>query len=360
MGLRTTRSTGYRGGSVATAGDHRLPEPAPDARRRYARPISRIVVIGATGHVGTYLVPRLVRAGHEVVALSRGARDPYLPAPEWRSVERVEVDRDAEDAAGTFGDRIAALAADAVVDMICFTPESAQQLVDALRPARPLLLHCGTIWVHGPASRVPVTEDEPRTAYGEYGTGKVAIEALLHREAIAGGVPSVVLHPGHISGGPWPVITPAGNLDLDVWRRLAVGEPVALPDLGLGVLHHVHADDVAQAFELALSRPAAIGSSFHVVSEQAMTLRGLAAGVAAWFGREPVLEFVDWSEFERRVGAEHAGATRDHVGRSIAASIDRARDVLGYRPRFSSLDAVRESLRWLAENGHVDLDGQTF
>jgi hypothetical protein len=138
----------------------------------------------------------------------------------------------------------------------------------------------------------------------------------------------VVLHPGHISG-PWPVITPAGNLDLDVWRRLASGEPLPLPDLGLGVLHHVHADDVAQAFERALTRPAAIGSSFHVVSEQAMTLRGLAAGVAGWFGREPVIDLVDWSEFERRVGTEHAGVSREHVARSIAASVDRARDVLG-------------------------------
>ena len=319
--------------------------------------MSRIVVIGATGHVGTYLVPRLVRAGHEVVALSRGEREPYVPAPEWRAVERVTADREAEDAAGTFGERIAALAPDAVVDMVCFTPESARQLLDALRPSRPLLLHCGSIWVHGPVARVPVTEDEPRTAYGEYGTGKVAIEALLHREAVAGGVPSVVLHPGHISG-PWPSITPAGNLDLDVWRRLAVGEPLALPGLGLGVLHHVHADDVAQAFERALARPGAIGSSFHVVSEQAMTLRGLAAGVAGWFGREPVLEFVEWAEFERRVGAGHAEATREHVARSIAASIDRAREVLGYRPRFSSLDALHESLRWLAHNGHVDLGGQ--
>ena len=319
--------------------------------------MSRIVVIGATGHVGTYLVPRLVRAGHEVVALSRGEREPYVPAPEWRAVERVTADREAEDAAGAFGERIAALAPDAVVDMVCFTPESASQLLDALRPARPLLLHCGSIWVHGPVARVPVTEDEPRTAYGEYGTGKVAIEALLHRETVAGGVPSVVLHPGHISG-PWPSITPAGNLDLDVWRRLAVGEPLALPGLGLGVLHHVHADDVAQAFERALTRPAAIGSSFHVVSEQAMTLRGLAAGVAGWFGREPVLEFVEWAEFERRVGAGHAEATREHVARSIAASIDRAREVLGYRPRFSSLDALHESLRRLADSGQVDLGGQ--
>jgi nucleoside-diphosphate-sugar epimerase len=319
--------------------------------------MSRVVVIGATGHVGTYLVPRLVRAGHEVVALSRGAREPYRPAPEWRRVERVLVDREAEDAAGAFGERIAALAADAVVDMLGFTPESAQQLVEALRPTRPLLVHCGTIWVHGPVARVPVTEDEPRTAYGEYGTGKAAIEALLHRETIAGGVPSVVLHPGHISG-PWPCITPAGNLDLDVWRRLATGEPLPLPDLGLGVLHHVHADDVAQAFERALTRPAAIGSSFHVVSEQAMTLRGLAAGVAGWFGREPVIDLVDWAEFERRVGAEHAEASREHVARGIAASIDRAREILGYRPRYSSLAALRESLRWLAANGHVDLGGQ--
>ncbi|GAA2511793.1 reductase [Winogradskya humida] len=315
------------------------------------------MVIGATGHVGTYLVPRLVRAGYEVVAVSRGERAPYHDAPEWRSVERVAADREAEDAAGTFGARIAALQPDAVIDLICFTPGSARQLVDALRPTRPLLLHCGTIWVHGHTARVPVTEDEPRTAYGEYGTGKAAIEELLHRETLAGGVPTVVLHPGHISGPGWPVITPAGNLDPDVWRRLATGEPVALPAFGLGVLHHVHADDVAQAFERALTRPAAIGQSFHVVAEQAMTCRGLAAGVAAWFGREPVLDLVDWPEFEERAGAEHAGATREHVERSIAASIDRARAVLGYAPRYSSLDALRESVRWLAGHDQLDLDG---
>jgi uncharacterized protein YbjT (DUF2867 family) len=57
--------------------------------------MSRVAVIGATGHVGTYLVPRLVRAGHDVVALSRGEREPYSPAPEWRAVERLTVDRDA-------------------------------------------------------------------------------------------------------------------------------------------------------------------------------------------------------------------------------------------------------------------------
>jgi nucleoside-diphosphate-sugar epimerase len=320
----------------------------------------RVVVIGATGHIGSYLVPRLVRAGYEVVAVSRGDRVPYHEAVEWRSAQRVSADRDAEDVAGTFGARIAGLRPDAVVDLICFSPESAQQLVDALRPTRPLLLHCGTIWVHGRAARVPLSEDEPRTGYGEYGVGKVAIEALLQRETLAGGVPSVVLHPGHISGPGWPVITPAGNLDAHVWRRLATGEPLPLPALGLGVLNHVHADDVAQAFERALTRPTAIGASFHVVAEQAMTCRGLAAGVAAWFGREPVLDLVDWTEFEHRVGPAHAAVTRDHIERGIAASIDRSRSVLGYVPRYSSLESLHESLRWLVEHDQVDVGGQPF
>ena len=34
--------------------------------------MSRVVVIGATGHVGTYLVPRLVRGGHRPGAPTRG------------------------------------------------------------------------------------------------------------------------------------------------------------------------------------------------------------------------------------------------------------------------------------------------
>jgi nucleoside-diphosphate-sugar epimerase len=320
--------------------------------------MSRVVVIGATGHIGSYLVPRLVRGGHDVTALSRGLRAPYHECPEWQHVTTVTIDRDALDAAGTFGAQVAALRPDVVIDLVCFTAASAAQLVAALRPSRPLLVHCGTIWVHGPALRVPVTEDEPRTAYGEYGTGKAEIEALLHAETAAGGVPSVVLHPGHISGPGWPVITPAGNLDPGTWTALATGAPLALPDHGLGILHHVHADDVAQAFELALSRPAAIGASFHVVAGQAMTLRGLAAGAAGWFGREPALDFVDWPEFERRAGPEHAAATREHTFRGIAASIARSRAVLGYEPHYSSLDALREALAWLAAAGRADLGGQ--
>ncbi|WP_432521247.1 NAD-dependent epimerase/dehydratase family protein [Kineococcus sp. SYSU DK006] len=315
----------------------------------------RVVVIGATGHVGTHLVPRLVGAGHEVVALSRGERQPYHPHPAWERVERVVADREAEDAAGTFGERVAALGADAVVDLVCFTPASARQLVAALRPRGTFLLHCGTIWVHGPAAASPLREDDPREPFGEYGTQKAAIEELLLAETRGGGLPTTVLHPGHISGAGWPVITPLGNLDPDVWHRLATGRPLLVPGLGLETLHHVHADDVAQGFELALAAPrAAAGESFHVVSERALTVRGFARAAAGWFGREADLRPVSWEEFRAAAG-EHADASWEHLSRSHSASTRKARELLGYRPRRTSLETAREAVDDLAARGLLDL-----
>ena len=47
----------------------------------------KIVIIGGTGHVGTYLVPYLVEAGHEVVCVNRGQRTPYRPHSAWKHVQ---------------------------------------------------------------------------------------------------------------------------------------------------------------------------------------------------------------------------------------------------------------------------------
>src|SRR4051812_45660952 len=105
----------------------------------------RIVVIGATGHIGTYLIPRLVSAGHDLIALSRGEREPYKPHQAWSKAERVSIDRSSEETAGTFGKSIVSLRPDVVIDLICFTVDSAQHLVKALEGTDALLLHCGTI-----------------------------------------------------------------------------------------------------------------------------------------------------------------------------------------------------------------------
>src|ERR1700760_388127 len=94
--------------------------------------MARIVVIGGSGHVGTYLLPALVARGHEVVNVSRGTAAPYRDHAAWKAVEQGIVDRRVEEAEGKFGVRIAGLNADIVVDMISFQLEGAQQLVEAL------------------------------------------------------------------------------------------------------------------------------------------------------------------------------------------------------------------------------------
>lgn len=318
----------------------------------------RIVVIGASGHVGGYLVPRLVRDGHEVVAVTRGSSHPYRQDEAWRQVDHVVADRAAEDAAGTFGSRVAALGADAVVDMICFTEDSARQLVQALRGRVGQLVSIGTIWTHGTLTEVPATEDAPKRPWGEYGTRKAAIERLLlaesHRD---GGLPAAIVHPGHISGPGWPVVTPQGTLDLQVWRTLATGGELVLPHFGLETVHHVHAADVAQLVRLCLEHPdAANGEAFWAVSPQALTLRGYAEAVAGWFGREARLRFAPFDEFVASVPAEFRDAAYQHIARSHSMSVEKGRRVLGYRPEYSSLAAVAEAVEWLRKDGRLGDD----
>ena len=54
----------------------------------------RVVIIGGSGHTGTYLVPRLVEAGYEVINVTRGKGKPYHPHAAWRSVQQVTIDRE--------------------------------------------------------------------------------------------------------------------------------------------------------------------------------------------------------------------------------------------------------------------------
>jgi nucleoside-diphosphate-sugar epimerase len=308
----------------------------------------RVVVIGGTGHVGTFLIPRLVNAGHDVIVASRGKRGPYVANPAWDAVRRIEIDRTAEETAGTFGARIAALEPDAVVDLICFTPASAQHLVDALRARETLLLHCGTMWVHGRPTTVPVTEDMPRHPFGDYGIKKAAIERLLLDATEGGSARAVILHPGHLVGPGWNPLNPAGHFNPNAFTRIAHGETLLLPNEGMETVHHVHADDVAQAFELAITKPDdAIGESFHVVSPAPLTLRAYAEAMFSYFGQPAQIEFLPWEDWRHTVTEDEAAATWDHIAHSPHGSIAKAREVLGYAPRYTSIEAVIESINSL-------------
>jgi nucleoside-diphosphate-sugar epimerase len=314
----------------------------------------RVTVIGGTGHVGGYLVPRLVAAGHDVTVVTRGKSAPYREHGAWRRVGMVVADREAEEGAGTFGARIAGLDPDVVIDMICFTEESARHLVEAVRGRVGHLLHCGTIWVHGPSLEVPTTEAAPRRPFGGYGIRKAAIERYLLDQAHRHGLPVTLIHPGHITGPGWVPVNPAANLDPAVFQRLLDGAEVALPNLGLETLQHVHADDVAALFTAAMeSRSAAVGESFHSVAATTLTLRGYAEAVASWYGRDADLTFQPYDRWRENVPEQHATATWDHLAHSPHCSMAKAERLLGYRPRHGALEAIQPAVEWLVARGQL-------
>jgi nucleoside-diphosphate-sugar epimerase len=309
----------------------------------------KITVIGATGHVGTYLVPLLAEAGHEVTAVSRGTRAPYTPHAAWKRVRSVTIDRAAEESRGGFGRRIAELDADIVIDMICFTPRSLEMLVEALRGRVSHLLVCGTIWAHGPSTRVPLREEDAKNPFGQYGIDKLAMERVLEAETRRGGLPGTTIHPGHIVGPGWAPLNPEGHFDVEVFRRISAGEEILVPNLGMETVHHVHAEDVARLFVAALCRwGASAGESFHAVSDGALTLRGYAEALYRWFGHAPRVRYVGWDEWKTHRTEEQARSTWDHIAHSPSCSMDKARRLLGFEPRWSSLDAVEEAVGWLA------------
>jgi nucleoside-diphosphate-sugar epimerase len=319
----------------------------------------RIVVIGGSGHIGTYLIPRLIRAGHDVVNISRQGATGYRDDEEWQDVHQMRVDRAEEDRAGTFARTVVSQRPDAVIDLICFTEESASALLDGVRGHTGHLIHCGSIWREGVSRKLPIREDDAGAAEApldDYGIQKRRIAALMKAETADGGVVTTTLHPGHIVGPGWEPIGPLGNRDPAVWYALSAGRTIRIPGIGTEMLHHVHADDVAQAFELAVARrDAAAGEDFSIVAPSALSVRGFLHHAAAWFGLDARIESVDWDGFRAATTPEAAETSWRHLSRSHVFSIDKARMRLGYTPRYEPEHAIREAVEWLVARGELEV-----
>ncbi|HEY5582877.1 MAG TPA: NAD-dependent epimerase/dehydratase family protein [Ruminiclostridium sp.] len=312
----------------------------------------KVVIIGGCGHIGTYLVPKLVKTGYQVVNVARGNSQPYLQSSAWQEVESVKLDRNEEDKKGTFGKKIAALNADIVIDLITFNAESTYQMVEALKNTNlSQYLFCASIWAHGHATIVPATEDLPRHPLEEYGINKAKSEAYLHEQYRREGFPETVVMPGHITGPGWTGINPTGNLDPMIFQKIGRGEEIVLPNMGMETVHHVHADDVAQVFmNSILYRGQALGESFHAVAPQAMTLLGYAEAMYSWFGKEAKISFLPWKEWCEYTKVESfINSTFAHVTHSDNYSIEKGKRLINYNPRYTILQAVEESVNSMLE-----------
>jgi len=320
----------------------------------------KILILGGSGNTGGSFMKRMVMAGHAVTVISRQKN----PTPVyddarliWPNVTWITADRAAEEKDGAWVKRLSAIEADVVLDVVCYHVSQAEMLHQAFAGRIRHLLQIGSIWSYGAPDRVPYEERMPRRPLGEYGRQKMLIEEYLLGKCRTDGFPATVVHPGHICGRKILPIDPQGARNgVEIYRKLATGETVHLPDDGLATLHHVHGDDIAQICQRTVERPGqSLGEAFSAVTPYALTLVGCCRAVARMFGREPDLEFVPMARFKDFIEPEAYGHVVEHTRHSPCCSIVKSQVLLGYQPRYTSEQIYAEAIEYLLESGQLRL-----
>ncbi|MBU0607662.1 MAG: NAD-dependent epimerase/dehydratase family protein [Armatimonadetes bacterium] len=308
-----------------------------------------ILIIGGTNHIGPYMAKRLLARGDTVTVVNRGSRNDKL-APE---VECLQADIYQVGAlANAVGDRTF----DAAIHMIAGSAQSTRVVLEPLKGKIGRYLHCGSTGVFAPLSRVPGDETCPQTPPPEFGgfDGKVQADNEARRLCADYGLPLVILRPTNV-GGP-------GNVPLDLWgnrqpaffQRIIDGQVISIPNEGGALLQIVHADDMARSFVLALDRPEVEGD-FNISCSYAITLNRYAEILGEALGRAPVVEHVPMAELIRLYG----DTGKLSVGgllflcEHMCFDLRKAREQLGYVPRFEPEDSVPQTVQWMLDEGII-------
>lgn len=293
----------------------------------------RIFLTGATGFIGSAVIPELLAAGHSVVGVTRS--DEGAAALEKAGVAPFRAKLEEPD-----GLRAGAAAADAVIhlafdhDFSRFVEncEKDRRVIAALGAAlegstRPLLITSGTglgSGHHGEIAREDVTNFDhpnPRVA------SEQAAEALLARGVNVSVVRLPQVHDTRRQGLIGPLIEIARGKGVSGY----VGEGKNRWPAG-------HLSDVARLYRLAIER-AERGARYHAVGEEGISAKAIAEAL----GRGMKLPVVSVAPDK---AAEHFGWMGGFVGMDFPASSAITREKLGWAPTGPSLLADLEAAHY--------------
>ncbi len=325
----------------------------------------RIVVTGGAGYVGSVTVERLVAAGHEVITLddlSTGHRDAvvdgarlvvgsYTDEPSLTTLfATIRPDAILHCAARS-------LVGESITDPARYYRANVAGGVALLEAARAAgvrrLVFSSSAAVYGTPDETPITEDSPTRPINPYGETKRTFETAMAWYSRAYGFRTVALRYFNVAGASernGEVHDPETHLIPNVLRAAegrgeitVFGDDYPTPD-GTCIRDYIHAEDLADA-HLAAIEATAPGD------ERTDAPLVCNLGTASGFSVREVL-----AAAERVVGAQiptAIGPRRAGDPPVLVASNDRARDVLGWTPRRSSLDEMIDSA-WQWRRRHPD------
>lgn len=320
------------------------------------------LVTGATGFTGGHLCRRLADDGADVVAFVRPTSDTELLRELGVECRTVDI-TDAGEVRGAFQpfDRVYHLAAafrtehpdEGVFRRV--NVDATRHLLDAAASAGVgRFVHCSTVGVQGEIEDPPATEAY-RTKPGDlYQETKLEGERLARRRFDAG-LPGTVVRPVGIYG-------PGDTRFLKLFRAVDRGHFVMIGS-GDTLYHLTYVEDLVRGIRLAAERPAALGEVFTLGGPRYTTLDELVATIADVLDRpRPRLRVpyrpVYWASVVcqrvcRALGVEAPLFPRrvEFFALDRAFDIDKARELLGYRPRVDLETGLRRTAEWYREQG---------
>jgi nucleoside-diphosphate-sugar epimerase len=237
----------------------------------------RVFVTGASGWIGTHLVPELILAGHQVSGLARSDA-----AAAALTAAGVEAHRGSLDDLAVV--RGAAAASDGVIHLAfdhakAFSgdfqgaADADRRVIEAVAEAlagsdRPLVIAAGTLGVA--PGRVATEKDEPDVAHLPGGPAKRSETAKFTASLSARGIRSVVvrLSPTVHGEGDYGFMARIVGIARDKGVSAYIGD-------GNNQWPAVHVNDAAKLFRLALENAPA-GSVLHAVADEGVPLREIA------------------------------------------------------------------------------------
>jgi dihydroflavonol-4-reductase len=323
-----------------------------------------VLVTGATGFTGGYLVRSLVEDGHRVrVIIRSGSKESGLPA----GVEVHEADitdpagvARAVEGVGTVYHLAAAYreASHKEEGYWRVNVGATKNLLEAATAARvDRFVHCSTVGVHGHIANPPADESEPYKPGDAYQRTKCEAEVMALAYARDHRLPLAVARPTAIYG-------PGDTRLLKMFRMIAKGTFVILGNRDI-YYHMVYIDDLIQGLRLLGRHPAAVGEVFILGGERYYPLPMIASTVAGILGVRPPWLRLPARPFQLAgslceaicvpLGLEPPIYRRrvDFFTKSRAFSIDKARRVLGYSPNVSLEAGLRRTLDWCLQMGLI-------
>ena len=250
----------------------------------------RVFVTGGTGHSGSYIVPELIAAGHEVTGLARSDTAAAAVSALGAKVRRGDL----EDLDGL---KEAAADSDGVIHVAHRQDLLPSGGIDAVAAAElPIMLAYGEALaetgkplvaagsIGGPGQGLgrPATEEDPALPSGAEHKGTLRVRNVVESTVVGlaeQGVRSSVVRIANIAHSR----TDRAGFLVQLIALAKEKGFVGYPGDGANLWNAVHARDVASLFRLALEKGPA-GRYWHAVGDGAIPLREIAEALGSRLG----------------------------------------------------------------------------